>query len=474
MAPVRPVSVLALAKADLVTLPRNLFGLGAVTVFLAFLAFVQTVALLGPTALRDVLMFMLVVAQFLVAVVLAARVAAARRTRFVDSLFTTPLGQRTWLLAQAVVGLALAGALFVVHIPVIVVTMAYLGVPHMLWPTLGAGAAMAVFAVALGLFCGVIVGQAGGGAAAGLAGGFGFLSFVGLIVHGAFATDPTAATIARIAAVSPLTLVVEAFGVDIWGFVPAEPWLALLGFASITLGLAGAAWLAATRHQSPLGWEPRGKGARLGLAVLVAVSLAAPAALATTAFQDIDAPQSWIREPGEFTRIAVVERGTPISDDQFTYDFSYGWSPLRFGQDNEVDALVMLLVPADAAIRAVEVKVSAVEDITLVSGGRETIADGQPDGRARTEMTAGDPDALHPVYRIPMTLRPNNADALLGSVSVLQIDTRYQDDGRPYTSKAEMSIHSDVPTARPVLLAAALPPPFLALAGIVVRRIKTR
>ena len=472
------VRALTLAREEIRTLPRQTFALGAVAVVLALFAPLAALALEGPSAFQEYLLFLWVIGELVVAIFLAARIASARRTRFVDSLYTTPLQARTWLAAQLLVGAFLAGLVIVAQIPFILVYSAFVGIPPYLPEVFLAAVAVGVCAIALGAFCGVIVGNAGAGAAAGLAGGFGFLSFLLLVLHAAMALGPLTAmkvTVLRLSGLSPMALAVDATGLDVFESAPTEPWRALVGLGAIVVGLGGAAWLAYTRAQGPLGWEPR--GSRAPIVALVALALVVPVATASVSFQKVDDGDGPVFMHGERTRIGLVERGAPITDDAFTMFAAWQWDPLVHGKDNERDLLVMVLAEGEA-IRNVRIQVEGSKELLVISGGQRTVADGKPDGQARVgesfSQSAEPTGPLRPVYRVPVTLRPVEASAVLDSPGLVEIETRFTSDGRAQESLARMTLGSDMPGASATLLLAGAPLPLAALAALVTRRIKTR
>lgn len=473
------VSALTLAREEIRTLPRQTFALGAVAVLLAIFAPLAAGALEGTSAMRDYLMFLWVVAQLVVAIVLAARVAAARRTRFVESLYTTPLQPRSWLAAQALVGAALAGLVLLAQVPFILVHVGFVGVPDQLLAVFAAALGTAAFAVAFGLFCGVVVGDSGPGAAAGLAGGVGFLSFILLLVHGVMAMNPpspTQAVVLRLTALSPVTLAVDATGIDPFGIAPGQPWRAVAGLAALVLGLGGAAWVAYTRGQGPLGWEPR--RARAPVVALVALALLVPVATASVAYVEQPEEGDWVLQHGEHTRVAFVPRGAPITDEHFEMYAFFMWDELEAGRDNERDALVMLMVPEGEAVRDVRIEVKGSDTLLLVDGGRASFPTGAPEGRARAGESFDD-DAvatgpLRPVYRVPVVLRPVDPVAIRDSPGLVEVETTFTKGGAKLASHTRMTLDSDVPGGSLALLAAGTPLPLAAFAALVTRRLRTR
>jgi hypothetical protein len=471
------VTAPTLAWAEIRALPRQSFATAALAVCTTLVAALAAIAIEGPEGMRDLLMFLWVVAELLVAVAVAARVASFRRTRFVESVFTTPVTPRAWFLAQALVGLALAVGVLLVQVPFILVYLAYLGPPPMLAAVFGAAVAVGLFAVCLGLFCGVAVGQAGAGAASGMAAGFGFLSFFTLILHGITAAGPvsdTGAVLLRITSLSPLALAADLFGIDIFGVVPREPWRAGLGLAALTAGLGAAAWFTYERLQGPLGWEPR-RGRVLLVAILL-VALAVPPAAASLSFDESEDDLDYVFDHGDHTRIAFVPRGTPIQDEQFEPFFNYDLQELQHGEDTPMDVLVMLTVPPESVVRSVSIAVTS-DDLRIVEGGHRSSPDGAPDGRARLgEGSAGDGSqrALRPVFRVPVTFRAVEAKALLGSPAHVEVRTTFTLDGRSQRSDALMTLHSDIPGVSSVLLAAGAPIPIAAASAVVLRRHRTR
>lgn len=477
MTPVR-VSALRLAREDLRSLPRQTFGLGALCAFLVALAPLAAVSIGGDDGLRDFLLFLWVVAQLAVAVVVAARVAAARRSRFVDSLYTTPLTQRSWIAGQALVGLALAALLLLPLLPFILVQVALVGVPASLPAVLAAGVGMGLFAVAFGLFCGVVVGDAGPGAAAGIAGGVGFLSFLAFLFHGMATNAPVSAAqqaLLRATSASPLTLAADAAGIDVFGASAAAAWRPLVGLAALVVGLAAAAWIAYTRFQSPVGWEPR--AGRALLAALVAAAVLAPVATAETSFREAEDDGSFVFQPGAHTQIGFVEPGGAITDEAFTFYALYDRDALVVGEPVALDVLVLLQVAEGASVRGVVIQVVGDDTLRVVEGGRLEVPSGAPDGRARASEGFGDvPESapLRPVYRVPVVVEATKANALTDSASIVSIDTTFLADGRPVESHARIVLRADLPHARVALLAAGAPLPLVAIGALVTRKLRTR
>lgn len=469
------VSVLTLAREDIRALPRNGFGLGAVLAILTAMA-VLAMGIYDGESGTIALFFFWVIAQLVVAIVLAARVAAARRSRFVDSLYTTPLDQPTWLAAQVVVGVVLAGFILVVQVPFLLLQIALVGLPAGVGAHLAAAVVMAAFAVALGLFCGVVVGEAGPGAAASVAGGFGFLSFVLFIFNGVAVSmppTPMQELLLRATALSPLTLAINATGINPFEIAPAHAWRPVVGLAAMIGGISAAAWLAYTRFQGPLGWEPR-RGRAL-VAACVGVAFLVPVATAEVAYTEVEDDEGDPYDTGEHTQVAFVPRGTPLNDQAFTFESFWENNDLLVRETVALDVLVLLLAPEDSRVSRVTVQVEGSETLDIVGGGRlDTTA--APEGTARPgegwdEVSDG---PAKPVYRIPVDVRAPYVKTLLGAPAFVNVTTTFVADGRAYTSEASMMFQVDVPAARTMLLAAGMPFPLLTLAVLVHRNRSTR
>lgn len=471
------VALFSLVREELRALPRNGFGLGAVVVVLGVLA---VVAAFGyGESVRDMLVFTWLVGVLVVGIVVAARVAAARRSRFVDSLFTTPLEGATWFAAQAVVGCVLVVMVLVVQAPFLLLHAAYLGAPALLPNLLVAALFMGAFAVALGLFCGVAVGESGPGAAAGLAGGIGFVAFVLLIVHGLALSGPATpmqATVLRVTSLSPLALVVDGAGIRIFNALPAAAWRPFVGLAGLIFGLAAAAWVAYTRAQGPLGWESRRRGPRVAVVALAAFALVVPVATAEVSFREADdAPYAYY-SPGEYTQVAFVPRGSAIHDETFTLSEIYQSPDLPVGEDVELDALVLLLLPAGTSVRGVRIEIEPSDGLLVVSGGKLSAGDTVPSERARPGAgweTLSDGPA-RPVYRVPVTLRATSVDTLAEAALAVQIHTNFVADGRALASHTTFTFDGEVRGATAQLMLAGLPLPLLALGALVTRKLRTR
>lgn len=473
------VGAWALAREEIRALPRNLFAMGAVAALLIVLVPVAAFGLEGEGAIVDMLVFLWLVAMLIVAVVVAARVASVRSSRFVDSLFTTPLEQATWLAAQALVGAFLVLLVLLAQLPFVLVHVALVGAPAGLAAVAVAAIAVGAVAVALGLFCGVVVGEAGPGAAAGLAGGFGFLAFVLLLVHAAalsLSPTPTREVLLHVAALSPLALAIDAAGVELLAAQSEEPWRPALGLVALVAGLGGAAWLAYTRAQGPLGWEPR--GGRQVVAALVALAVLVPVVSAGGAYRDAEQSAGFAYSHGELTRIGFVEPGAPVTDEAFTVRAFFEMEEMTLGEDLELDVLVMLLTPQSARVRDVRIAIEGSERVQVVDGGRAHVRDGVPVSHARpTEGFAEGPaeDApLRPVYRVPVTLRPLEVEAPLGSFAPISVATSFTADGRTQESLAKITLEANLRGASAILALAGAPLPLAAIGAILARRIRTR
>ena len=468
--PARRVRLRSLVREELRALPRNTFALAAVAAVFGILAFPISFLLVGEAGLQETLLFTWLVLPLVVAIVVSARVAGARRTRFVDSLYTTPLSQSTWMAAQLVVGATLGLLVLAVQLPFLLVFVAWLGVPAILPAVALAALGVAAFAVALGVFCGVIVGDASPLAAAGLAGGIAFVSFVLMMVHAVVQESPPTAErdlLLRLTALSPLALAADAAGITIGGMEPVEAWRPAVGLLALTAGLAGAAWIAYTRGQGPLGWESaRGRAA---IVALVALAVASPIATAEVAFMDKDGGGPGY-VPGENTWITFVERGAPIPADPFSYVARAAAPDLPLGQDVEYDVLILALVPPGASVRGVQVEVKGSDVVRVVQGGKLTVASGEPEAR----IPAPNDGQPRPVYRVPVTLRAVSVEELGSSPAPVEVHTEFTADGRKLTSVGRMLLAAEVPGAALQLIAAGLVLPGAVLAGFVVRKRNTR
>jgi len=465
-----------LAREELRALPRNAFALGGAAAALALLA-VAASSTGGPNALQQVLLFSWVLAPLLVAIVVAARVASVRRSRFAESLFTTPVTLRAWLAAEIMVGLALVAALLAASAPLVLVQTARIGFPAETWTLLAAGAALGVCCVALGLFCGVVVGEAGAGAAAGLAGGCVAVAFGGLVATTALASlppDPLVTTTLALAHVSPLVLAVEASGTTLFGVLPATAWPAGVALVAMTLALFAAAWLAGTRAQSPLGWErrARGGGTVALVAALVVASLVLPVATASTSYHETERRNAAFFDPGETQDLALVPRGHAADDAVFTAYWYVRSDPLTFGADNALDLLVMTHAPANATVTGLRV--------TLDPSAAFVVALGEPtrDGTARPTRGfgfPGDPTGeAEPVFRIPLVLRPVVAASLHYDHELLRGNVSFAVDGKPSGSAFLVTAFASVPNSRAQMLAAGAPLPLACVGALATRARRTR
>jgi hypothetical protein len=470
------VRLSVLVREELRALPRNTFALASATIVLGMFAVLGALIYSGEGGLEEKLLFTWLAAELVVAVIVAARVAAVRRNRFVDSLYTTPLDQRTWLAAQAIVGLVLVLLVVAIQVPFLLVHVAWLGVPASI-PLLLAGAlGVGLFAVALGLFCGVVVGDSPPTAAAGLAGGIAFVTFVLMIVHGVVMTSPASPTTdlwLRVTALSPVALMFDAVGIDLFGKVADRAWRPVVGLAGMVLGLASAGWLAYTRAQTPLGWDAR--GGRIVVVALATLAVVAPLATAETTFvaaEDDDI--AW--DPGNHTQVAFVPRGAPILRESFTMSQVAQGPDLPVGKAVHVDALVLALAPEDSTVRSVRIEVRGSEDVRVESGGILTVPDGTPSGYAPPgkDWDSTEDGPSRPVYRVPVTLRALHVESLGNSPLLVEVHTSFRADQELLTSAARIDLDGEVPGAAWQLMAAGMVLPSTAATALALRKRRTR
>lgn len=464
------VRLRSLVREEFRALPRNTFALAAVAAVFGVLSVPVSFLYSGEAGLEETLLFTWLVLPLVVSILVASRVAGARRTRFVDSLYTTPLKQSTWLAGQAIVGAALGLLVLAAQVPFLLVFVAWLGVPAILPAAALAALGVAAFAVSLGLFCGVIVGDASPLAAAGLAGGLSFLSFILFLLHSVVLDGPPTSgrdLMLRVTSLSPLSLAGDAAGLDVTGMKPVDAWRPVAGLLALTGGLASAAWLAYTRAQGPLGWEA-GRG-RAVVVALVALAVAAPVATAEVEFSDPGSGGPGY-VPGENTWIAFVERGAAVHDESFRYQSIFAAPELPLGRDVEYDVLVLLLSPPGASVRGVSIEVKGSDVVRVVEGGTLRSAAGEPDAR----VPAPNDGQPRPVYRVPVTLQAVAVEELGNSPAPVEVHTAFTANGRQLTSVGRMVLDGKVPGAEAQLVAAGLVLPGAALAGFVVRKRNTR
>lgn len=471
------VGMWTLAREEIRALPRTAFGLGAIAVVFGLFAPIGAMLYGGEGDVDDVLIFTWLVAELVVAIVLAARVAAARRSRFVESIYTTPLDQPTWFAAQAIVGVVLALLVLLAQVPFLLVIFAFVGVPAAVPALFVSALGMGAFAVALGLFCGVIVGESGPGAAAGIAGGVGFLSFMLFLFHGLALSNPPSLMqewLLRATSLSPMTLVATGTGVEIFDAHVVEWWRPALGLVALVCGLAGAAWWSYTRAQGPLGWDAR--GGRAIVVALVALAILTPVASAALEYKEVDDGVGFPYDPGEHTQVAFVARGAPLGEKTFTLYEILGAPDLPRGEDVEVDVLVLLMVPDGTTVRGVRIQLEGSDVVRVVSGGSLSVPDGTPSGRAPPGEGWESVSNLapRPVYRVPAMLRAMSVEAIANSPSPVTIRTDFVADGRALSSEARMLLDGEIPGGQPLLALAGTPIPLAAAAALVIRKIRAR
>jgi hypothetical protein len=405
-----------------------------------------------------------VIAYFLVPLAFipfaAGAIAGPRANRFVESVFTTPVGRREWFVARILVLFTLALAYYLSLVPMMLVYIAHVGVPLLLKKQLLWAPGLLLASISIGVLIGVLF--IGRTIAAPAATGMGlvllYAGFVPLqelmVARGNGATRMGIATL-----VSPAVLLKNALGFTIAiGSLPettSGTWVSLVGVVAGALGLATWVFL---RAQGVETWEASPRQRAIVGSALVAIAVL-PVAIADRNY-DRPAPPVSNAPPirALFARgsgsIAMSAPGGPMPVRCCNTILNRDTAPVGIDEDTRRDVFVLLPVDVRQPITDLHIQVTGDAGLTVT-------ADATAVARAADHLeTRAYPDQSGPlapdgqriangwVVRLPVTLRPTRPWDIGGVRYPLDIRVTYRvDGGTVQTFAGRAAVEAEVSSA---------------------------
>jgi hypothetical protein len=433
-----------------------------------------------------------VIAYFLVPLafipLVAGAVASPRASRFVESVFTAPVGRRDWLLAKTLVLAALAVAYYLSLIPMMLVFVHHVGVPLLLKKFLIYAPGLLAASVAVGLLVGVLF--IGRSIAAPAATGVGILlvyaGFVPLqelmVARGNGATRMGVLTL-----VSPAVLLKNALGFTIAvGNIPATTTFTWISFLAIILGALVLAIWVFLQMQGVETWEAT-PVQRWMLTLSIAALCLLPALFAdrnydTPAPPPNDAPPIRALFGRSGSSFAMTLPGGPMPSRCCATILNRDATPL--GTDETTARDLLILLPVDAGER--------ITDLTIQIKGDDGL-EARPDAEALAHAVdrleshrygngvgpaAPDGHRIETgwVARIPVRFRPTHPWDIGGLRYPIDVAATYRvaGSGEARTINGRAAVEAEVSTAVYEMGAASAILPLVCLVATIVRWRRTR
>jgi ABC-type transport system involved in multi-copper enzyme maturation permease subunit len=387
----------------------------------------------------------------------AGAVASPRANRFVESLFTTPVDRRDWVVAKVLVLFTLAAAYYLALVPMMLVYVGHVGVPLLLKKFLLWAPGLLLVSIAIGTLIGVLF--IGRTIAAPLATGMGLvLAYAGflplqelMVARGNGATRVGIVTL-----VSPAVLLKNGLGFTVaTGTLPATTLLTWMSFLVIVVGCFALAVWTFLSMQGVETWEA-GTRQRWILGTSLAMLMLFPIAFADRNY-DLPAPPVtnappiralFARGSGSFAmtrpggQLPALCCGTILNRD----------NPV--GVDERTDQDLFILLPVDTSQRISDMHVDITGDnglqvtadpIHAIDGleGRTYAAGLGPTAPDGHRVTAGW------MTRVPVTLMPTRPWDIGGLRYPVDVKVTYRiaGDQQPQTLIGRAAIEAEVSSA---------------------------
>lgn len=391
--------------------------------------------------------------------VAAIALASPRANRFVESVFTSPVDRRTWLIAKLLVLLTLGAAYYVSLLPMMLVYTHLVGAPLLLRRFLLWAPLSIVMSIAIGSLIGVLF--IGSSIAAPAATAMGLLMAYGglaplqelLVAQGNGASRTGHVTL-----LSPAVLLKNALGFSLAAaFVPQTVTRTWICIAVMVAGALAVAFWVFLRLQGVETWEAT-RVERWTLAGLMTVLVLLPCFVADTNYEQpaprrTNAPQ--VR--GIFGRaiaaLALVEPGRPAPRFCCSAVLNRDASAIPTDEMTHGDLLVLLPVEATEPIRDLHVAVSGEGglNISIDPPSAELV----PGDHLETRDYPYDSGPLAAdgrhiktgwVARVPVTLEPTHIWDIGGMRYPLDVVAKYRvgTDAQLRTFNARAAIDAEV------------------------------
>ena len=390
----------------------------------------------------------------------AGFIASARVSRFVESVFTSPVRRADWLAAKTLVVLTIAAGYYAALLPMLGVYAAHVGVPPLLRSLLLWAPGLLVASVAVGTLIGVLF--IGRSIAAPAGAGMGvLLAYAGLIpLQELMVARANGATrTGHLTLASPAVLLKNALGFALAaGSVPASTTWTWVSFAVVVGGaMALAAWVF-LRAQGVETWEAT-RGQRWAIALAIVSLGVMPSVVAETNYDKAAPPAN--RAPairGVFSRagttLALVEPGRPAPR-RCCNTILNREDLMAMSTDENTRRDLLLLLPADAASPVTDLhvrlrgenglQVTAVDAATLDQQAPRLETRDYPDDSGPTDVTGRRVSAGW-VVRVPVSINPTAPWDIGGDRYPLTVEATYRvaGEGPPRAFSARAAIDAQV------------------------------
>lgn len=350
----------------------------------------------------------------------AIALASPRANRFVESIFTAPVGRHEWLVAKLLVLATVGAAYYVSLLPMMFVYVHHVGTPLLLRRFLVWAPAITITSIAIGSLIGVLF--IGRSIAAPAATAMGILLTYGGLVplqELMVAQGNGASRTGHVTLLSPAVLLKNGLQFSlVAAFVPVSVSRTWICLAVMAIGAVVLTFWAFLRVQGVETWEAT-RGQHWTLGVLIAALSVLPAIAADTNY-DTPAPRR-TNAPAvrgvfgrAFASLALVERGRPAPRYCCMAVVNRDTWPVATDETTRGDLLVLLPVDAAQPIHDLHVTVSGEGglDIALDPMTRQLSAENFETREYPNDSGPPGPDGRHIakgwVARVPVALNPSH------------------------------------------------------------------
>ena len=422
----------------------------------------------------------------------AGALASPRANRFVESVFTAPVERRDWLAAKILVLFTLAAAYYVALIPMLLVYVHDVGLPHLLAKFLVWAPGILIASVAVGTLVGVLF--IGRSIAAPAATGVGvLLAYAGLVplqelmvaqANGAMRTG-------HLTLASPAVLLKNALGFTlVTTSMPETTMLTWISLVAVVAGAFAVATWVFLRLQGVETWETT-RAQRWTLTLALVVLFFLPVVLADTNYDKAAPPTS--NAPAAAAVRALFSRGgsslaltspggQPPARCCSTILNRDSWPP--FGTDENTRQDLLVLLPVDSSQTITDLRIQVAGDAGLqATADADALAHVAEHLETRTyanDLGPAAADGHHVVTgwmaRVPVTLNPTHPWDIGGDRYPISVNATYrvEGDSQVRTLAARGAIDAQVAGAIYQMGAASAIFPLLCLGMAVARWRRTR
>jgi ABC-type transport system involved in multi-copper enzyme maturation permease subunit len=418
----------------------------------------------------------------------AGAVASPRANRFVESVFTTPVSRRDWLIAKVLVLLTLAAAYYLALVPMMLVYIAHVGVPLLLKKFLLWTPGLLLASIAVGVLIGVLF--ISRNIAAPMATGMGLVLAYGgfvplqelMVARGNGATRMGIVTL-----MSPAVLLKNALGFTV--AVGSLPATTILTWISVLVLVIGAFVLAAWAFLDLQGvetWEAtRRQQWTLALSVVAVVLF--PIVFADRNYERPAPPVSnappiralFARGSGSF---AMTSAGGPLPTRCCDTILNRDTAPLGIDERSRRDLLILLPVDVDKPITDLRIHITG-------DNGLQVTTDASVSDRAMEHLEkrvytnnlgpqAADGHRIGTgwVARMPVTFVPTHPWDIGGVRYPLEVKVTYQiaGDSQPQTLTGRAAVEAEVSIAVYEMGGASAILPLICFSAAFIRWRRTR